>query len=173
MTDYLSPDIITFFEGFDTWRVWSVPHMLRFVPFADPAILDRLWDFSEYDGDGEYPYATSLYGDPELDDGGLNFDMATNPACWVMMPGRWPKAGDWIPLEEVLNEWLSMWDLSKVYWNEEQDTIDTRQWVTSDLERDPKVWENLLDVIAERMPVTGDSNSPEMIMGMVDKQVLP
>ncbi|MCJ1251984.1 hypothetical protein MMC30_009222 [Trapelia coarctata] len=74
VTEYLSGDIIAFFEAIDTWRVGP-------------------WGFSDYDFDGEYSYVILLYGDADSGStGGLFFDMDTNLAYWVIMPRDQPKA---------------------------------------------------------------------------------
>jgi hypothetical protein len=151
--DFLSEDLITFLESIDS-LVPQHPYRLGLTPFVTTPDVTTFWSFSDHDPQDEYPYAILLYQDLQSSTrGGLFFDQNTNLACWVTLPGRWPAAEDWIPLEQILQRWLRVWESGKIQAISGGDhhELVLRPWSESDLERTMRSWERLLQAVESRL----------------------
>lgn len=89
-------------------------------------------------------------------DAGLLLDTSTFRAHWHYLPSHLEPAEHWVPLDSVLRRWLALWDRGKYYWDDGLKYPRVHPWVESDLAESLFAWDELLDCIAGKLPLSSE-----------------
>ncbi|KAF3483993.1 lipase [Arthroderma uncinatum] len=149
---------------------WQPYPLTPYVLQPSPRNFFKFADWIEDDED-DYDFIILLYERHYLsefiEDGGLFFNMLNGTAYYFEFPGRFPPLDEWLPLSDVLDEWLAMWDIGKYYWDAEKKTCLIRDFVEEDVLNTVEAWDTLIYEIESRRPASHVDMSQDMELALL------
>jgi hypothetical protein len=136
------------------------------MPFINPLSLGFFLMYRDWFDDEDSKNYLCLCRESHDGEGGLFLDQTTGRARFISFPrGEGDGSYDaWVPLQEIFENWLDMWDLGHICLDYDGDDPTDPNYIggpcfmnwhpenVSELDRTLEIWTRLLDGITARMP---------------------